>query len=72
MPIKFYRSIRYKVLFYANKGIEEQSKKIDDIVKGIEYAKNELTAVDYRQEDKDAVIKELEMSLATEQETLDV
>ena len=71
MPIKFYRSIRYKVLFYANKGIEEQSKKIDDLVKGIEYVKNEPTAADYRQEDKDAAIKELEMSLATEQETLD-
>ena len=71
MPIKFYRSIRYKVLFYANKGIEEQSKKVDDLVKGIEYVKNEPTAADYQQEDKDAAIKELEMSLATEQETLD-
>ena len=35
MPIKFLRSIRYKVLLYANKGIEEQSKKIDDLVKEI-------------------------------------
>ena len=71
MPIKFLRSLKYKVIMYADKGIQEQKKKVDDIVKGIEYIKNEPTAIDYDQEDKNKAIKELEMSLATEQEILD-
>ena len=70
MPIKFLRSLKYKVIMYADKGIQEQKKKVDDLVKGIEYVKNE-PAEYYTEEDRDKAIKELQRSLDTEQETLD-